>query len=116
MKAVLHYEFGGPNVLNYEEIKTPQPSEGEVLVKVLAVAIDYIQLHIRHGGSGRVGSLQQSSYGITDAPYFPGGMACVEVVASGVAVEGVKAGTRHLVGGLRPGSYAEFGVVDAKGL
>ena len=116
MKAVLHNEFGGPNVLRYEEIKTPQPAEGEVLVKVLAVAIDYIQLHIRHGGSGRIGSPQQSSYGINDAPYFPGGMACVEVVASGAAVECVKAGTRHLVGGLRPGSYVEFAVVDAKGL
>ena len=42
-------------------------------------------------------------------------MACVEVVG-GPNTEGVEIGTRHLVGGLRPGSYVEYGVVDAKDL
>ena len=47
MKASVYREFGGPEVLRYEDIPTPEPAEGEVLVKVLAVVIDYIQLHIR---------------------------------------------------------------------
>ena len=116
MKATVYREFGGPEVLRYEEMPTPEPSEGEVLVKVLAVAIDYIQLHIRHGGSGRIGSSQEGHYGIQDPPHIPGGMACVEVVAHGPKPEGVEIGTRHLIGGLRPGSYVEYGVVDAKSL
>ena len=116
MKATVYREFGGPEVLRYEEMQTPEPSEGEVLVKVLAVAIDYIQLHIRHGGSGRVGSSQETQYGIKDPPHIPGGMACVEVVGHGPNTEAVKIRTRHLVGGLRPGSYVEYGAVDAKGL
>ena len=116
MKASVYREFGGPEVLRYEEIPTPEPTEGEVLVKVLAVAIDYIQLHIRHGGSGRIGSSHEAQYGIKDPPHIPGGMACVEVVALGPNTTGVGIGTRHLVGGLRPGSYVEYGVVDANSL
>ncbi len=116
MKASVYYEFGGPEVLRYEEMPTPEPTEGEVLVKVLAVAIDYIQLHIRHGGSGRIGSPQEVRYGIKDPPHIPGGMACVEVVALGPNAESVEIGTRHLIGGLRPGSYVEYGVVDAQSL
>ena len=116
MKAVVYREFGGPEVLRYEDIPTPEPTEGEVLVKVLAVAIDYIQLHIRHGGSGRIGSSGEAHYGIKDPPHIPGGMASVEVVGLGSNTEGVEIGSRHLVGGLRPGSYVEYGVVDATGL
>ena len=116
MKATVYREFGGPEVLRYEEMPTPEPAEGEVLVKVLAVAIDYIQLHIRHGGSGRIGSSQETHYGIKDPPHIPGGMACVEVVESGPNTEEIAIGSRHLVSGLRPGSYVEYGVVNAKNL
>ncbi len=116
MNAAVYREFGGPEVLQYEKIPTPQPAEGEVLVKVLAVAIDYIQLHIRHGGSGRIGSSQEAQYGIKDPPHIPGGMACVEVVALGPNTTGVEIGARHLVGGLRPGSYVEYGIADADDL
>lgn len=116
MKASVYREFGGPEVLRYEDIPTPEPTAGEALVKVLAVAIDYIQLHIRHGGSGRIGSAGEAHYKIKDPPHIPGGMACVEIVGLGPNTEGVEIGTRHLVGGLRPGSYVEYGVVDATGL
>ena len=116
MKASVYREFGGPEVLRYEDIPTPEPAKDEVLVKVLAVAIDYIQLHIRHGGSGRIGSSQEAHYGIKNPPHIPGGMTCVEVVGLGPNTEGVEIGTRHLVSGLRPGSYVEYGVVDAKSL
>ncbi|MDE2697800.1 MAG: zinc-binding dehydrogenase [Gemmatimonadetes bacterium] len=116
MKAVVYREFGGPEVLHCEEVATPQAGPDEVLVKVLAVAIDYIQLHIRRGGSGRIGSARESSYGIAGPPYFPGGTACVEVAALGTNAKGVELGSRHLVGGLRPGSCVEWAVVDAKAL
>ena len=116
MKASVYREFGGPEVLRYEDIPTPEPADGEALVKVLAVAIDYIQLHIRHGGSGRIGSSDEAHYGIKDPPHIPGGMACVEVMGLGPNSEGVEIGTRHLVGGLRPGSTVEYGVIDTESL
>ena len=116
MKAVVYREFGGPEVLRCEEMEAPEPGPGEVLVKVLAVAIDYIQLHVRRGGSGRIGSAREPSYGIEKPPYFPGGMACVEVAAPGTDSGGAEVGARHLVGGVRPGSYVELGLVDAQSL
>ena len=114
MKAVLYRQFGAPEVLRYEEVADPEPGPGEVLVKVLAAAIDYIQLHMRRGGSGRIGSPRESRYGLAEPPHFPGGSACVEVVARGPDASAVEVGSRHLLGGVRPGSYAELGLVDAE--
>ena len=104
MKAVVYDEVGRPEVLHLAEVPTPVPAEDEVLVRVLAVAVDFIQLHIRHGGSGRIGSPKEPAYGLAPLPRIPGGTACVEVVECGAAVTDVEVGERHLTGGLRPGS------------
>src|SRR5207248_408431 len=40
MKAVVMHEFGGPEVLRYEEVPTPAPGPSEVLVKVAAVSVN----------------------------------------------------------------------------
>ena len=116
MRAVVYDEVGGPEVLHLAEVPTPEPAADEVLVRVLAVAVDFIQLHIRHGGSGRIGSPKEPAYGLAPLPRIPGGTACVEVVECGAAVDNVAVGERHLVGGLRPGSYVEYGVVSAGSL
>jgi len=38
MKAVRIHEFGGPEVLRYEDVATPAPGPGQVLVRVRAAA------------------------------------------------------------------------------
>lgn len=116
MKAVVYDEVGGPEVLHLADVPMPEPGEGEVLVRVLAVAVDFIQLHIRHGGSGRIGSPKEPAYGLAPLPRIPGGTACVEVVECGADVDGLAVGERHLTGGLRRGSYVEYGVVSASAL
>ena len=116
MKAVVYDEVGGPEVLHLADLPTPEPADDEVLVRVLAVAVDFIQLHIRHGGSGRIGSPNEPAYGLGRPPRIPGGTACVEVVECGADVSNVSVGERHLVGSLRPGSYVEYGVVSAESL
>lgn len=40
MKAIVVREFGPPSVLRYEEIQTPEPGPGEVLIKVHAVSVN----------------------------------------------------------------------------
>ena len=40
MKAVVMHEFGGPEVLNYEDIETPEVGLDDVLVKVHAVSVN----------------------------------------------------------------------------
>ena len=40
MKAIVVHEFGSPDVMRFEEIATPEPGEGEVLVRVGAVSVN----------------------------------------------------------------------------
>ncbi len=49
MKAVRLHEFGGPEVLRYEEAPIPEPTPGEVLVRVHAVGINPPDLYLREG-------------------------------------------------------------------
>ena len=116
MRAVVHHKFGPPDVLAPAQLPVPEPGPTEVLLRVLAVSVDYVQLHIRKGGSGRIGSAREPGYGLADPPYVRGGTVCGEVAAVGSEAQDVALGSRHLVSGLRPGSYVEYGVVDADAL
>ena len=49
MKAIRVHEFGGPEVLRYEDLPTPEPGQGEVLVKIAAAGINYIDIYHRIG-------------------------------------------------------------------
>ena len=40
MKAIRVHEFGGPEVLKLEEVATPKPSAGEVLVRIHAAGVN----------------------------------------------------------------------------
>lgn len=49
MKAVRVHEYGGPEVLKYEDAPRPEPAAGEVLVRVHAAAINPVDWKIRAG-------------------------------------------------------------------
>ena len=49
MKASVIHEFGDVNVLKYEEVATPEPQAGNVLVKVLAAGVNRFDHYIREG-------------------------------------------------------------------
>ncbi|WJY13657.1 NADP-dependent oxidoreductase [Pectobacteriaceae bacterium CE90] len=49
MKAVRLHEFGGPEVLHYEDAPRPTPGTGEVLVRVHAASINPPDLYLRDG-------------------------------------------------------------------
>jgi len=52
MKAVRFHEFGGPEVLRYEDAPDPQWRKDEVLVRVRACALNHLDLWIRKGLPG----------------------------------------------------------------
>ncbi|MFI5265984.1 MAG: zinc-binding dehydrogenase [Chloroflexota bacterium] len=50
MKAVVMREFGGPEVLRYEDVPDPKPGPGDIKVKVGAVSVNRtLDLHVRAG-------------------------------------------------------------------
>lgn len=49
MKAIRIHEFGGPDVLRYEDIPESQPGPGEVRVRVIAAGVNPIDWKIRSG-------------------------------------------------------------------
>ena len=47
MKAITHCDYGGPDVLNVEEVEKPVPNDNQLLVKVRAAAVNPLDLTIR---------------------------------------------------------------------
>ncbi len=98
MKAIRVSEYGGPSVLKLEEVPTPQPGQGQVLVKNHAVGINPVDTYLRANVDNRGPKV----------PYTPGSDAAGVVEAVGAGVTRVKAGDRVYTAGTLSGSYAEL--------
>jgi NADPH2:quinone reductase len=100
MKAIQIHETGGPEVLALAELPIPQPGPGQVLIRVEAVGVNFIEIYFRKGtykaalpltlGSEAAGTVEELGPGVT-------GFAAGDAVAS--------------VGVL--GSYAEYALASA---
>jgi NADPH:quinone reductase-like Zn-dependent oxidoreductase len=96
MQAVVIHETGGPEVLQLEEVETPEPGEGEVLVKVHATSVnptDWKQRRNTKALPAVLGWDVSGTVELSRAPDF----------AEGDAVFGLASG----------GSYAEFAIASA---
>src|SRR5260370_40509088 len=40
MKAIVVHEYGGPEVLKYEDVPRPEPKEDQILVRVIAAGVN----------------------------------------------------------------------------
>src|SRR5213596_1131763 len=49
MKAIVVHEYGGPEVLKYEDAPRPEPKENEVLLRVIAAGVNPVDGAIRSG-------------------------------------------------------------------
>ena len=85
MKAIRFHEFGGPEVLRYEDVPDVKPREDRVLVRVRACALNHLDLWIRKGLPG------------IRLPHINGSDIAGDVVEVGSYVSGVKAGARVLL-------------------
>src|SRR3989441_13372175 len=52
MKAVRIHEFGGPEVLRYEDVSDPKPRKDQVLIRVKSCAMNHLDLWVRKGLPG----------------------------------------------------------------
>lgn len=105
MKAVRVHEYGGPNVLKLDEVERPEPSAGEVLVKIRYATVIPLDWKIRNGWV-------QNVFPKT-LPYIPGFYASGTIESTGPGVTGFAVGDR--VFGMIEGSYAEYGVARVNG-
>jgi hypothetical protein len=49
MKAVRFHSTGGPEVLVYEDVPDPTPADGEVLIRIEAVGLNFADVMRRRG-------------------------------------------------------------------
>ncbi|MSP37936.1 MAG: quinone oxidoreductase [Deltaproteobacteria bacterium] len=102
MKAVRVHELGGPEVLRYEETAKPRPKADEVLVKIEAAGVNFLDIYYRSG-------FHWGGHHRRPLPYIPGAEAAGTVVELGADVQGIKIGDRVAYGISNGyGSYAEF--------
>jgi NADPH:quinone reductase-like Zn-dependent oxidoreductase len=85
MKAVRIHQFGGTEVLTYEDIPDARPRKDQVLVRVKACALNHLDLWVRKGLPG------------AKLPHILGSDIAGEVAEIGEYVKGVTVGQRVLV-------------------
>ena len=103
MKAIVVHEYGGPEVLKFEEYPDPVPGPGEVLVRVAAASVNPIDYKRRAG-------LTKDFYPL-QFPSLIGVDMSGTVVKIGPGVEGFSAGDQ--VFAMANNTYAELCVVKA---
>ncbi len=64
MKAIVIHEYGGPEVLKYEDVPRPEPKEDQILVRVIAAGVNPVDEAGRSERSAKF-------FGIT-LPFIPG--------------------------------------------
>ena len=97
MKAIRVQQFGGPEVLLLEEVPTPIPGPGQVLVDVRAIGVNPVETYQRSGSNPNLAR-----------PYTPGMDAAGVIAAVGAGVTEVKEGDRVYTSDTVTGSYAEY--------
>jgi NADPH:quinone reductase len=98
MKAIVVHEFGGPEVLKLEEVPTPKPAAGQVLVRIHGAGVNPYDTYMRAG-----------TYAVKPPlPYTPGSDGAGVIAAVGDGVKKVKPGDRVYTAKTLTGAYAEY--------
>src|SRR6266576_2360919 len=85
MKAICIHEFGGPEVLRYEDVADPQSRKDQLLVRVKACAMNHLDIWVRKGLPG------------VKLPHILGSDIAGEIAEVGEYVTGFKVGQRVLL-------------------
>ena len=113
MQAIRLHEFGGPDVLRYDEVPVPEPGPGEVLVRVHAVGVNPPDWYVREGMPTVPPELRPPLH----LPLIPGTDVSGVVAAMGAGGPGMGAGDLQVgdevfgmlrFPGLGGSAYAEY--------
>ena len=103
MKAAVIREFGDVEVLKYEDIETPKPKAGHILIKVLAAGVNRFDHYIREGSVAPA----------LPFPHILGADAAGEVAGLGEGVTGFETGERVIVMPGFPTKEEDYGIFPA---
>lgn len=103
MRVIRVEKNGGPEVLTPQELERPTPGEGEVLVKLEAVGVNFIEIYQRKG-----------QYKLA-LPHTPGGEGAGVALEVGAGVTDISEGDRVASANLQ-GAYAEYALAPAERL
>ena len=110
MKVVRFHEYGGLEVLRYEDVDRPRPAAGQVLVRVAATTFNPVDIAIRAG-------FLRQAFPVT-LPHTPGIDVAGTIAELGEGVAGLSLG--DAVVGFLPmaedGASAEFVLAPAEAL
>lgn len=106
MKAVVIHEYGGPEVLKYEDVPRPEPKEDEILVRVIAAGVNPVDEAGRSERSAKF-------FGIT-LPFIPGYDIAGIVEKTGGKITKFKTGDSvyAYLSLTKGGGYAEYAVAS----
>ena len=100
-RAIRVHAYGGPEVLQWEEVEVGAPGAGEVRVRQTAVGLNFLDVYMRTG-----------LYPQDELPFIPGSEAAGIVTAIGEGVRDLKVGRRVAYAG-PVGAYAEERLIAA---
>lgn len=100
MHAIVARQSGGPEVLELAEVDRPTPGPGQLLIKVAATGVNFIETYQR-------GGMYKVAY-----PFTPGSEAAGVVEEVGAGVEGFTVGSRVATAEGQE-CYAGYAVLDA---
>ena len=104
MKAVVVNEYGGPEVLKYQDAPRPEPKEDEILVRVMAAAVNPVDTYVRQG--------MFAKRGLDNRPAIIGYDISGVVEKTGMKISKFKKGDAVYcyLAVARGGGYAEFAI------
>jgi NADPH:quinone reductase len=105
VRRVRYYDYGGPEVLKVEEVATPAPGEGQVLIRAETIGANFVDTKFRRGPVA--GTLFQRPL-----PGSPTGDVVGTVEAVGPGVDPATTGKR-VAALVDPDAFADYVVADA---
>ncbi|KAL8539538.1 hypothetical protein ACS0TY_001228 [Phlomoides rotata] len=103
VKAIRIHEFGGPEVLKWEDVEVGEPRYGEIKVKNKAIGLNFIDVYFRKG-----------LFRASTMPFIPGMEAVGVVIAVGPGITGRKVGDLVAYVLSPMGAYAEEQILPAE--
>src|SRR5208282_3077037 len=102
MKAIRVKEFGGPEVMQLEEVADPKAAGAQVVVRIRAAGVNPVDAYMRSGVYPRKPTL----------PYTPGTDGAGTVESLGPGAKRFRPGERVYLAGSLSGTYAELALCE----